>query len=85
MLSEEVGALKPGARIFDVAMALNRRELPSLEKEEVVMVGDSWGSDIEGAMNAGIDAIWISSEPSAQALPAGVQAVRRLREVMAVL
>lgn len=85
VLSEEVGALKPGARIFEVAMALNRRELPSLEKEEVVMVGDSWGSDIEGAMNAGIDAIWISSEPSAQALPEGVQAVRRLREVMDVL
>ena len=85
VLSEEVGALKPGARIFEVAMALNRRELPSLEKEEVVMVGDSWGSDIEGAMNAGIDAIWITREPLAQALPAGVLVVRRLREVMAVL
>ena len=85
VLSEEVGALKPGARIFEVAMALNRRELPSLGKEEVVMVGDSWGSDIEGAMNAGIDAIWITSEPSAQALPKGVQAVGRLRKVMDVL
>ena len=49
------------------------------------MVGDSWGSDIEGAMNAGIDAIWITTEPLAQVLPAGVQVVRRLREVMAVL
>ena len=85
VLSEEVGALKPGARIFEVAMEMNRRELPNLEKEEVVMVGDSWGSDIEGAMNAGIDAVWISPEPSAQALPEGVQAVRRLRDVMEVL
>ena len=85
VLSEEVGALKPGARIFEVAMELNRRELPNLEKEEVVMVGDSWGSDIEGAMNAGIDAVWISPEPSAQALPEGVQAVGRLRDVMEVL
>ena len=49
------------------------------------MVGDSWGSDIEGAMNAGIDAVWISPEPWAQALPEGVQAVRRLRDVMEVL
>ena len=85
VLSEEVGALKPGARIFEVAMEMNRRELPNLEKEEVVMVGDSWGSDIEGAMNAGIDAVWISPEPSAQALPEGVQAVGRLRDVMEVL
>ena len=85
VLSEEVGALKPGARIFEVAMEMNRRELPNLEKEEVVMVGDSWGSDIEGAMNAGIDAVWISPEPSVQALPEGVQAVRRLRDVMEVL
>ena len=30
VLSEEVGALKPGARIFEVAMALNLRELPYL-------------------------------------------------------
>lgn len=85
VLSEEVGALKPGARIFEVAMEMNRRELPNLEKEEVVMVGDSWGSDIEGAMNAGIDAVWISPEPSVQALPEGVQAVGRLRDVMEVL
>ena len=85
VLSEEVGALKPGARIFEVAMEMNRRELPNLEKEEVVMVGDSWGSDIEGAMNAGIDAIWISSEPLAQALPEGVQEVGCLREVMDIL
>ena len=85
VLSEEVGALKPGARIFEVAMEMNRRELPNLEKEEVVMVGDSWGSDIEGAMNAGIDAVWISSELSVQALPEGVQTVRTLREVMEVL
>ena len=85
VLSEEVGALKPGARIFEVAMEMNRRELPNLEKEEVVMVGDSWGSDIEGARNAGIDAVWISPEPSVQALPDGVQAVRRLRDVMEVL
>lgn len=85
VLSEEVGALKPGARIFEVAMEMNRRELPNLEKEDVVMVGDSWGSDIEGAMNAGIDAVWISSEPLVQALPEGVQTVRTLREVMEVL
>ncbi|MGN0236433.1 MAG: YjjG family noncanonical pyrimidine nucleotidase [Paludibacteraceae bacterium] len=85
VLSEEVGALKPGARIFEVAMEMNRKELPYLEKEDVVMVGDSWGSDIEGAMNAGIDAVWVTFEQSEQALPEGVQAVRRLREVMEAL
>ena len=85
VLSEEVGTLKPGARIFEVAMEMNRRELPYLEKEDVVMVGDSWGSDIEGAMNAGIDAVWITSELPEKVLPEGVRMVRNLHEVMDVL
>ena len=31
----------------------------SLQAEYVVMIGDSWNSDIQGAINAGIDQIWI--------------------------
>ena len=54
VLSEEVGCQKPNPRIFEEALRMN-----GLQAEEVVMIGDSWNSDIKGAINAGIDQIWI--------------------------
>ena len=54
VLSEEVGCQKPNPRIFEEALRMN-----GLAAEDVVMIGDSWKSDIQGAINAGIDQIWI--------------------------
>jgi putative hydrolase of the HAD superfamily len=65
VLSEEVGCQKPNPRIFEEALRLN-----GLSADEVVMVGDSWYSDIQGAINAEIDQIWIhagTTESNAQA------------------
>ena len=55
VLSEEVGCQKPNPRIFEEALRMN-----GLQAEEVVMIGDSWNSDIQGAINAGIDQIWVN-------------------------
>lgn len=81
VLSEEVGCQKPNPRIYEEALRMN-----GLSAEEVVMIGDSWTSDIQGAINAGIDQIWIrkSQEP----LPQGQSAtylVQSLSEVMEIL
>ena len=81
VLSEEVGCQKPNPRIYEEALRMN-----GLSAEEVVMIGDSWSSDIQGAINAGIDQIWIrkSQEP----LPQGQSAtylVQSLSEVMEIL
>lgn len=54
VLSEEVGVQKPDPLIFEDALRLN-----DMRPEDVVMVGDSYTSDIQGAINAGIDQIWI--------------------------
>ncbi len=54
VLSEEVGCQKPNPRIFEEALRMN-----GLQAQDVVMIGDSWNSDILGAKNAGIDQIWI--------------------------
>lgn len=59
VLSEEVGIPKPRPGIFEIALAQNRAELPDLRREEVVMIGDSYMSDIAGAKAAGIDSIWV--------------------------
>ena len=81
VLSEEVGCQKPNPRIFEEALRMN-----GLQAEEVVMVGDSWNSDIQGAINAGIDQIWIRK--SKDPLPEGQSAtylVQSLSEVMEIL
>jgi putative hydrolase of the HAD superfamily len=57
VLSEEVGCQKPNPRIYEEALRLN-----GLNKEDVVMIGDSWYSDIQGAINAGIDQIWVTEK-----------------------
>lgn len=55
VLSEKVGLLKPNPKIFEHALHLN-----SAKKEEVIMIGDSFGADIQGAINAGIDSIYLN-------------------------
>ena len=81
VLSEEVGCQKPNPRIFEEALRMN-----GLQAEDVVMIGDSWNSDIQGAINAGIDQIWIRK--SKDPLPEGQSAtylVQSLSELMEIL
>ena len=81
VLSEEVGCQKPNPRIFEEALRMN-----GLQAEDVVMIGDSWNSDIQGAINAGIDQIWIRK--SKDPLPEGQSAtylIQSLSEVMEIL
>lgn len=55
VLSEEVGCQKPNPRIFEEALRMN-----GLDASEVVMIGDSFSSDITGANTVGIDTIWLA-------------------------
>jgi len=54
VLSEEVGCQKPNPKIYQEAL---RR--CGLAADEVMMIGDSWTSDIQGAQAAGIDQMCI--------------------------
>lgn len=81
VLSEEVGCQKPNPRIYEEALRMN-----GVSAEEAVMIGDSWNSDIQGAINAGIDQIWIRK--SQDPLLTGQSAtyiVKSLAEVMEIL
>ena len=81
VLSEEVGCQKPNPRIYEEALRMN-----GVSAAEAVMIGDSWNSDIQGAINAGIDQIWVRK--SKDPLPEGQSAtylVQSLSEVMEIL
>jgi putative hydrolase of the HAD superfamily len=53
--SEDVGVQKPDPRIFQVAL-----ERAGVTLDAAVMLGDAWGTDIEGARRAGLRAIWLN-------------------------
>ncbi len=63
-ISQEMGVGKPQAAYFQkVLEALNA------EIETTVMVGDDLLSDIQGAINAGLDSIWYSRNGAESPLP----------------
>ena len=61
VVSEAVGSSKPDAAIFDAAL----REI-GVAKDDAVMLGDSWSADIEGAIRAGIRAVWFNARGAAR-------------------
>ncbi len=82
VLSEEIGITKPQAGIFEIALQLN-----GLQKEDVVMIGDSYSSDIQGAINADIDQIWIQSptlteEEKSKPATYKIQDIRELMQLL---
>lgn len=55
LISEKVGIRKPDGRIFELAL----RQL-GVSASEAMFVGDNPDSDIRGAMQAGMAAVWLS-------------------------
>jgi HAD superfamily hydrolase (TIGR01549 family) len=53
--SEEIGVQKPDTRIFEAAL-----DRLNVDAADAVMIGDAWATDIEGALRAGIRAVWIN-------------------------
>jgi putative hydrolase of the HAD superfamily len=56
-LSTQVGAPKPEAKIFNVALA-KHHYLPT----QAWHVGDSWSEDYEGAIAAGFQGVWLNRD-----------------------
>lgn len=54
-ISEEIGISKPNPGIFEYAI-----EKMEINKDEVLMVGDSLSSDMQGSINAGIDCCFLN-------------------------
>jgi len=56
IISEEIGCAKPAKEFFDVAF----ERLGQPQRNEVLMVGDNWNSDITGAARYGLDTCWFN-------------------------
>ncbi len=75
--SAEVGAAKPDPRVFERALAV-----AGVGPAEALHVGDKVDNDLEGAAAAGVRGVLIQREGDP---PAGVEAIRSLRELAALL
>ncbi|MCI4358251.1 MAG: HAD family hydrolase [Thermoplasmata archaeon] len=69
--SEEEGCLKPDPAIFRAAL-----HRAGVAASESTMVGDSWRSDVLGAVSAGLGAVWLRRRGRR---PAGFPTVRVIR------
>ncbi len=72
--SEDARAYKPRKELFELAL-----QEAGLTSKEVVHIGDSLGSDIQGAGALGIKTIWINRKN--KKVPEGVLAVSNLLEI----
>lgn len=82
IISEEIGAAKPAPEIF--AHAFARMGQP--RKEQVLMIGDSLTSDMQGGAGFGIDTCWYN--PTHQPRPSQPQLtheIHDLRELIQLL
>lgn len=72
--SEDARAYKPRKELFELALRKT-----GLRADQVVHIGDSISSDVQGASQVGISAIWVNR--GGREVPEGVTAVSNLLEV----
>ncbi|MGY4674178.1 pyrimidine 5'-nucleotidase [Ursidibacter arcticus] len=56
VVSETVGVAKPAPQIFESAFA----QMGNVDKQAILMVGDTLSSDVQGGINVGIDTCWFN-------------------------
>lgn len=86
IISEEIGAAKPGSEFFDIAFERLAARNGRPAKSEVLIIGDSLTSDIKGGVNYGIATCWYNptSEPRPDSLPITYE-IHHLRELLDVI
>ena len=77
-ISDVVGVEKPGKGFFDAVFAA----IGEYDKDEVLIVGDSLTSDMQGGNNAGILCGWYN--PNGEPVPGGLRVDYDIRDLNAV-
>lgn len=65
IVSDEIGVAKPHAGFFEFAFG----EMGQPQKEEVIVVGDSLSSDIQGGNNFGVSTCWFNPNGNSNLTP----------------
>lgn len=76
--ADEVGVAKPDPEIFNIA--LNQAQCRA---SEMIHIGDSAESDVQGALNAGVTPVWFNPDGNVNRLPTAE--TRSLSELISVI
>ncbi len=77
-VSEEIGAQKPLPAFFEYVF----ENIDEKDKAKLVVVGDSYSSDIKGACGVGLDCIWLNREKAKNTLSLPItREIERLGEL----
>ena len=80
VVSDDIGIWKPDKGIFEFAM----KEL-GVTPEQSLFVGDHPVNDIEGALSAGMSAVWVDYGSFAGSNPEGAYPVKNVSELLTIL
>lgn len=78
-ISEDAGASKPSVAYFDYVFS----RIPSITRENCLLIGDSPSSDLQGANNYGIPCCWYN--PRGLARPDGIRIDYEIRDLPELL
>ena len=76
IISEEHNLTKPDEQIFRLA-----EKFACAKKEECIMIGDNFTSDVEGALKVGWDAIYFPSEPDKNYTGRAIHSLKELKKI----
>lgn len=80
LYSSDIGFRKPHKAVFELAIALSESK-----PQDILMVGDEMGTDIQGAERAGMKAILLNRNIRIQSLPKSRKVARSLYEILTVM
>lgn len=78
-ISEELGTQKPHKEFFEEVF----KKIGIVDKSQILMIGDSLGSDIQGGVNAGIDTCWLNLSGKESTLPTyEIHSIKELEDLV---
>lgn len=80
VISEEIGVLKPNPKIFEYST-----DLAGVEPSEILYVGDSLTSDVEGGSNAGWQVAWFTEQPNTEGVKRSSLVFNEFRQLLSAL
>ena len=80
VVSGDVGIHKPDPRLFEYTL-----DKLGVRKEEALMIGDVYSTDILGALKAGIKTVWLVEDEERPAFSYRGYRIRDLREISEIL
>lgn len=83
--SADYGKIKPCRDFFEMAIEAVLTDNPTEKKENIVFVGDTYGSDVKGANAAGIKVIWLNHKGEENTDNLSVYTIGKTNELMGMV